>query len=99
MESANYYDIYAATHSGLTAWRRCLKANGKHFYTTSANCEGTTVEGVMGYVSTSELPGSTALYRSFNGNNGDHLFTTSLSEHQGAVAGNYQDEGIAAYVW
>ncbi len=99
VENQNYYDIYAGSHPGLTGWYRCVKPSGLHLYTTSSTCEGTTVEGLMGYVSITELPGSTPLYRSFNGNNGDHLFTTSLAEHQGAVAGPYVDEGIVAYVW
>lgn len=100
LEAQDFYDIYIATHPGLTGWQRCLKANGKHFYTMSANCEGQTVEGTMGYVASTQIGDSRPLYRSFRGQNGDHFYTTSLAEHNNAIASSgYADEGVACYVW
>ena len=39
------------------------------------------------------------LYRSWHTVTGDHFYTTSLAEHNAAVAGDYVDEGVACYVW
>lgn len=97
LEAQNYYDVYAASHPGLVAFYRCLKANGFHFYTTSATCEGQTVEGVMGYVSSSDADETTALFRLFS--NGDHFYTTSAAERDSAVASGYVYEGVACYVF
>ena len=100
VESQDYYDVYASAHAGLQGWYRCLKPNGKHFYTTSAGCEGQTVEGVLGYVSTNEAAESRALYRLFNGNLGDHFYTTSAAERDTAVSSlGYVSEGVGCYVF
>ncbi|MEM6991008.1 MAG: hypothetical protein AAF721_10935 [Myxococcota bacterium] len=100
LEFQDYYDIYAAEHAGLVGWYRCLKGNGKHFYTTSSTCEGQTVESLMGYVSTSEVPESTALYRLYSGSLGNHFYTTSAAERDNAVANlGYVFESVGCYVF
>jgi Repeat of unknown function (DUF5648) len=102
LEFANYYYLYGSPVSGLAAFYRCLLGDGKHFYTTSNNCEGSagsTVEGIMGYIATSAVCGAVPLYRLSNPN-GDHLYTTSDSERQTAASSDgYTDEGVAGYVW
>ncbi len=99
LEVQDFYSIYIDSHPGLVNWMRCIKPNGMHFYTTAGNCEGTTVEGTMGYVATAQIGDSRPLYRSYSNVTGDHFFTTSLAEHNSAVAGGYVDEGVACYVW
>lgn len=100
LEAADYFRLYAGSHAGLVAFYRCLTPWGFHFYTQSPTCEGTTVEGVMGYIATaSDTAGSTPLYRVFLGASGDHFYTTSAAERDNAIAGGYVDEGVAGYVW
>ncbi len=99
LEAADFYDLYSGSHPGLTAFHRCIKPNGLHFYTQSANCEGTTLEGVMGYIATAAgTAGSIPLYRLFGG--GDHFYTTSAAERDNAINNlGYASEGVAGYVW
>lgn len=99
LEFQNFFRLYAAQQAQTTGFYRCLGANGLHHYTSDPNCEGLQVEGLMGYIGTVELPGSTALYRSYYGVTGDHFFTNSAAEHAAAVAGGYLDEGVVGYVW
>ena len=101
LESADYYDLYAGPQAGLVAFYRCLTPWGFHFYTQSPTCEGTTVEGIMGYIATApDTAGSVPLYRLFLGSNGDHFYTTSAAERDNAINNiGYVDEGIAGYVW
>jgi hypothetical protein len=99
LESQDFYFIYIVQHAGLATWNRCIKPNGMHFYTTAANCEGTTFEGTIGYVATAQVGDSRPLYRSYNATTGDHFYTTSAAEHNAAVAGDYDDEGTACWVW
>ncbi len=100
LEFQDYYDIYADEHPGLSGWYRCIKGNGKHFYTMSSTCEGQTVEGLMGYVSSSDVPESTPLYRLHNGSIGNHFYTTSAAERDNAVSNlGYTYEAIGCYVF
>ena len=100
LENQDYYFVYAAEHPGLVPFYRCLKGNGKHFYTQSGTCEGQTVEGVLGYVSSSDADETTPLYRLYQGTNGNHFYTTSAAERDNAVANlGYAYEAIACYVF
>ena len=100
LESANFYYLYSAQTGTLVPFYRCALNIGKHFYTTSSNCEGApgVNEGTLGYIATSAVCGAVALYRTAHAN-GDHFFTTSSSERDYAVSTGYVDEGIAGYVW
>ncbi|MCA9652635.1 MAG: hypothetical protein KC501_22145 [Myxococcales bacterium] len=101
LESANFYYLYSGPHPGLTAFHRCLTGSGFHFYTQSATCEGTTLEGVMGYIATAAgTAGSVPLYRLYRAANGDHFYTTSAAERDNAINTlGYVAEGVAGYVW
>ncbi|TMQ15134.1 MAG: hypothetical protein E6J90_25895, partial [Deltaproteobacteria bacterium] len=56
-------------------------------------------EGNACFVYPSAGTGRKPLYRSYSGATGDHFYTTSLPEHQNAVAHlGYTDEGIACWV-
>jgi len=98
LEFQNFYRLYAGPQAQTTPFYRCVGT--MHHYTTDPNCEGLTLEGAMGYIGTAQLPGSTALYRSYNPQNGDHFFTNSQNEHDNAVnALGFVDEGVVGYVW
>jgi hypothetical protein len=103
LEFSDYFRLYAGVQAGTTAFYRCygVAPNNFHHYTTDPACEGVPVnEGIIGYIGTSELPGSTALYRSYNPTNGDHFFTTSEAEHDNAVGVlGFTDEGVVGWVW
>lgn len=80
---------------------------GDHFYTTNA-AEHASVsragvykdEGIEGYLATTQVPGSTPLYRlvARHGSGLDHFYTTSASERQSAMRSGYRDEGVAGYI-
>jgi len=100
LENANYYYLYSAQHEGLVPFHRCKKGNGKPFYTKSANCEGTQVIGVMGYVANGPVCGAKELYRLYNGGAGAHFYTTSAAERDNAVSMfGFKYESVAGYVW
>jgi hypothetical protein len=102
LEFSNFFYLYASSQAGLVPFYRCYLATGMHFYTTSSTCEGApgTNEGILGYIATSQLCGSTPLHRLSKSSNGDHFYTTSESEKNTAAASyGYVSEGIAGYVW
>lgn len=99
LEAQDYYFVYAAAQTGLVGFYRCLKTNGKHFYTQSSTCEGQTVEGALGWVEDTDTPETVPLFRLYSGSAGNHFYTTSTAERDSAIAGGYIDEGTAAYVF
>ena len=100
LEFASFYHLYASAQAGTAPFYRCLLTNGLHLYTTSSNCEGRgSVEGVMGHIAQSPACGAVPLYRVFNRRNGDHFYTTSTGERDGALSGGYVSEGVAGFVW
>ena len=86
-----------------------------HFYTTNASEIGTTVPGATGkygyrfestaaYCSATYQSGLVPLYRYYNGNIGDHFYTTNAQEIGTTVPGvtgkyGYKSEGVACYVF
>ncbi|MEZ4222945.1 MAG: MopE-related protein [Polyangiaceae bacterium] len=101
IEYQNFYYLYKTALTGMTSFYRCLKANGKHFYTAASNCEGGgTSEGAMGFIGTASTGcQSTPLYRLYHSGVGDHFYTTTTSERDYAVSIGYKYESIAGYVW
>jgi hypothetical protein len=53
----------------------------------------------MGHIAQSPACGAVPLYRVFNRRNGDHFYTTSTGERDGALSGGYVSEGVAGFVW
>lgn len=98
-EFPNYYYLYSAPLPGLVPFYRCLKGDGRRFYTTSATCEGAgPVEGVLGQIGTEPFCGGIALYRLYG--NGEHFYTISDAERDNAVSMyGYLFEGQAGFVW
>lgn len=66
-----------------------------HFLSTSSTCEGSNVEGILGYLSPVPASGLIPLYRFFRSNGGDHLITTNYNE---GPANGYTYEGTLGYV-
>ncbi len=101
LEFENYYYLYHAAQTGLVPFHRCKKGNNKNFYTVSGSCEGGgALIGVIGQIAKGTDCGATPLYRLYNGNSGDHFYTTSAGERDNAVSMyGYSYENIAGYVW
>jgi len=97
--------VYRYWHPGIT----------NHFYTSNASEIGTTtpgqtgnhgytMEGILGYVSPHEFPGSVAIYRYFHEANHDHFYTTNAGEigttTPGAVGNHgYKYESVLGYAY
>jgi hypothetical protein len=98
LEYADFFYLYASATTGTRAFYRCLKTNGRRFYTTSSACEGGgTSEGVLGYIADSEVCGSRPLFRLYR--DGSHFYTTSAGERDNAVSNGWLYESIAGHVW
>lgn len=98
LESESFFHLYAGATPGTRAFYRCLKTNGRRFYTTSSACEGGgTSEGVLGYIAESATCGARPLYRLYR--SGSHFYTTSAGERDNAVTSGWTYESIAGYVW
>lgn len=98
-EFINYFYMYSEQRPGLVPFYRCLKGNGRRFYTTSATCEGAgPVEGVLGQIATEAVCGAVPLYRLYSA--GDHFYTTSAAERDNAVSQyGYVFEAQVGHVW
>jgi Repeat of unknown function (DUF5648)/Fibronectin type III domain len=64
----------------------------------AAIANGWESQGVPFYVSMAEIPGTVALYRLYNPDSSDHLFTVSPAERNSAMGNGYLDEGKVGYV-
>lgn len=71
---------------------RC-ETKGLHFISTDIGCEGKTLEGLYGYIYTSQVSGTIPLYRFFKKK--DHLITTNYSE---GSSNGYAYESTLGYV-
>ena len=98
-EFLNFYYLHVEPQPGLVPFYRCLKGDGRRFYTTSAACEGAgPVEGVMGQIGTEAFCGAIPLYRLVG--NQEHFYTTSAPERDNAVTNlGYVFEGQVGFVW
>ena len=63
-----FYSLFQVSYSHRKALYRCLSAGFDSFTSTSANCEGQTVIGLLGYAETAAAAHAPrALYRCFTG--------------------------------
>ncbi|MFT3775458.1 MAG: hypothetical protein QM820_59685 [Minicystis sp.] len=101
VESLNYFYLYTSAVADLRPFFQCPAAGGKHFFTTSTDCEGTAApEKTVGFIAPVERCGSTPLYRLLNPPAGAHFYTTSTPERDNAVVNlGFVDEGVAGHVW
>jgi hypothetical protein len=98
-EAINFFWLYTNPGMGLVPFHRCLKGDGRRFYTTSATCENAgPSEGILGHIATDPSCGGIPLFRLYG--NSDHFYTTSEVEKNNAVSMyGYNFEGIAGFVW
>jgi len=101
-----------AQPAGALPLYRMYKASPEtdHVYTTSTSevaaleARGYGFERVEGYIFTSQVSGSTAIYRlrsgsNVAGQNAEHRYTLSTSARQSLLAANWTDEGIVGYAF
>jgi uncharacterized protein YcgI (DUF1989 family) len=110
------FTVFNHHHAGLVpVYRYWNPNNHDHFYTANVGEIGTThvgqsgnhgytCEGVLGYVSPVEFPGSVAIHRYWNDGTHDHLYTASADEigttHVGhAGKHGYKYEGAVGYAY
>ena len=98
-EILDFFHLYTAAGPGVVPFYRCLKGDGRRFYTTSGTCENAgPVEGVLGHIATDPQCGAIPLFRLYG--NSDHFYTVSEAERDNAVAMyGYKYEAVAGYVW
>lgn len=90
-----------ASHVPLyRCWSSWVPQTGDHFLSTDPGCEGSTFEGVQGYIATSQLPGTVPLYRLYNAGLQDTFHTIDANEANYAAAWyGYVHQGITGYVY
>jgi len=86
------FTVFTHPHHGLVPIYRYWHAgNHDHFYTANAGEIGTTTqgqtgnhgyqcEGILGYLSPNEFPGSAPIYRYWKDDTHDHFYTTNAAE-------------------
>lgn len=93
-EGISFY-LYESSRSGLITYYSCRNA-WDFFLSTTSNCEGHEVRGVVGYVRERSLPtcDSVSLYRFLNITTGDTYYSRSSSPPSG-----YALQSDPAQVW
>jgi len=108
------FSVFTHPHHGLVPVYRYWHADTHdHFYTSNAGEIGATnpgqagnhgyvCEGILGYVSPHEFPGSVPIYRYWQEQHRDHFYTSSAAEigttHVGQTGNHgYKFEGIVGY--
>lgn len=101
VEAYDYFELRDGASPDTTPLWRCYSASATdHLYTTSPTCDGRSDmvrENSLGYIATSPLTGTRALYRLSAP--GDHFYTLDTGEITTATALGYAYEGVAGYVW
>lgn len=86
---------------GTTEFNRWLCPSGHHFYTADPTGEAAAgrckPEGILGYIATSQIPGTIPLYRWYNAGTDDHFYTTDPHGELAPTSG-YTQELISGYV-
>jgi hypothetical protein len=100
LEFYNYFYLEKNARPTNVPLYRCVLRNGSHLYTLSPSCEGNGIyESQLGYIATTQLPGSTPLYRLYNPGSGDHFYASNPSDKAIALGGGYYLESTVGYVW
>jgi uncharacterized protein DUF5648 len=91
------------TSAHVPLYRADNAQSGQHLFSTNQGeisglqGQGWTNAGVAGYLSSTQAPGTTALYRLLGGN-GDHVYTTDANERNKLLSSGWKDEGVVGYV-
>ena len=89
------FNLLASGQGALPLYRCLVSGTGDHFISAFSNCEGTIVEGLLGYAAAAPASGLVPLYRFYKASASDHFVTTDYAD---AVANGYSYEGILGYV-
>ena len=80
-------------------------SNGDTFLTQASNersamqARGYSDNGIVGYIATSQAPGTQPLYRLSSPDGSAHFYTASTGEKSQFQSQGWKDEGITGYVW
>jgi hypothetical protein len=101
LENQNYFWLYADEAPFMQPFFRCPKAEGRYFFTTSTDCEGTAAPQLtVGFIAAEARCNSIPLYRLYSDAASNHFYTTSEAERDNAVNNlGYLYEGLAGHVW
>lgn len=104
LEHYDYFFIEPSATSGHVALYRCWRAlsstSGDHWLSTDSNCEGAYNLGLQGYIVTTQLTGTVALYRQYNSSLDDTFHTIDYSEALNAEANyGYSEPEVIGYVY
>lgn len=104
VEYYDYFYLESDSSSGhvplYRCWRALSSSTGDHWLSTDSSCDGAYVIGPVGYIATSQLSGTVALYSQYNALLDDTFHTISLSEAQYADANyNYSTPVVIGYVY
>jgi hypothetical protein len=97
------FKLFPTGTVGTTPFYRLFNpATRHHFYTSDPHLEsalnnGFHLEGVIGNIAASQLPGTVALSHWFHSGKGNHFYTTDLSGELASTLG-YHFQGISGYV-
>jgi hypothetical protein len=56
-------------------------------------------DGILGYVASSQLPGTEPFYRLVNQDGSAHFYTASANERSQFLDRGWKDESYVGYVW
>jgi len=101
--------IWATQVSGTDALHRLYRGSKgirDHFYTVDIaekqrveDRDGYKEEGITGYISKTQLPGTVPLYRLFSERYGEHFYTISDKERESAEKNDgFKGESIVGYI-
>jgi len=110
------FQVFTHALPGLVpVYRYWLEGSADHFYTANGAEIGVTqegasgkfgykCEGVLGYVSTTQFPGTVPVYRYYHDANHDHFYTHNVGEigvaQEGATGNHgYRCEGVLGYAY
>lgn len=100
VEQYDYFYLQPGSDDSVEPLYQCYRQE-TFYYSTQSNCENeaATNQGMLGYISLTKQPQTTALYRLFQRRTGDHFYTVRINERDFAIKKGYNYEGITGYVW
>lgn len=90
------FNLLVSNGAGRYGLYRCYNSTSNaHFVSASSSCEGTTVEGLMGYAASASGANLVQLHRCYRASDKDYLITLNQAE---CTNGGYGYEGALGYV-
>ena len=91
--------------SGTVPLYRMTGSNGDTFLTQASNersamqAHGYRDDGIVGYIASTQAPGTQPLYRLSSPDGSAHFYTTSASEKSQFQSQGWKDEGVVGYIY